>query len=53
MCEGLFIVSVDDSSPPQCPPPIDYVPTIAVVWLLGLLAILAGRVLVRALWEER
>lgn len=52
-CEGLFIVSVADSSPPQCPPPMDYVPTVATVWLLGLLAIVAGRVLVRTLSQDR
>ncbi len=52
VCEGVFIPWVNDSSPPQCPPPLDYVPTVATVWLVGLLAIVAARLLVRALSDR-
>lgn len=47
VCEGPFILRVDDSLPPQCPSPIEILPSIAIAWVLGLGMILAVRGLVR------
>lgn len=49
VCEGPFILRVDDSLPPQCPSPTEVLPLVALVWAVGLGAIL----LVRALGRER
>lgn len=49
VCEGPFILRVDDSLPPQCPSPTEVVPAVVLVWALGLGAIL----LVRALGRGR
>jgi hypothetical protein len=49
VCEGPFIWSRDDSSPPQCPSPLDALPDLAIAWVVGLAVILAARVL-RRLW---
>lgn len=49
VCEGPFILRADDSLPPQCPSPTEVLPLVALVWAVGLGAIL----LVRALGRER
>jgi hypothetical protein len=36
VCEGPFILRVDDSSPPQCPSPVEFLPTVAIAWVAGL-----------------
>lgn len=43
VCEGPFITSVDDSLPPQCPSPVEFLPTIAMAWVVGLVVIVAVR----------
>lgn len=48
VCEGPFIVSVDDSFPPQCPSPLMAVPWVVAVWAFGLCAIIAARAVVRS-----
>jgi hypothetical protein len=48
VCEGPFILRVDDSMPPQCPSPVEFLPMVAVGWVIGLGAILAIRGLKRA-----
>lgn len=48
VCEGPFILRVDDSSPPQCPSPVEFLPTVGIAWAVGLLVILGIRVLARS-----
>jgi hypothetical protein len=48
VCAGPFILRVDDSLPPQCPSPTEAIPAVALVWALGLAAILLVRALGRA-----
>lgn len=48
VCEGPFILRVDDSLPPQCPSPVEFLPTVAIAWVVGLGVILAIRGLKRA-----
>lgn len=49
VCEGPFILRVDDSSPPQCPSPVEFLPTVlpavAIAWVVGLGVILGMRAL--------
>ena len=47
VCEGPFITQVDDSYPPQCPSPLDFLPVIGIAWVAGLGVILAVRGLKR------
>jgi hypothetical protein len=47
VCEGPFIWRRDDSSPPQCPSPLDALPDVAIAWIVGLAVILA----VRGMWR--
>jgi hypothetical protein len=47
VCEGPFIWRADDSLPPQCPSPVEFLPTVAIAWVVGLGAILAVRGLKR------
>lgn len=47
VCEGPFITQVDDSFPPQCPSPLEFLPVIAIAWVVGLGVILAVRGLKR------
>lgn len=46
VCEGPFILQVADSSPPQCPSPVEFLPTVAIAWVVGLGLILVIRALV-------
>lgn len=46
VCEGPFILRVDDSSPPQCPSPVDFLPMVAIAWVAGLGVLLGIRALV-------
>lgn len=48
VCEGPFILRVDDSSPPQCPSPVEFLPTVAIVWVVGLGVIVGMRALMSA-----
>jgi hypothetical protein len=43
VCEGPFITEVDDSLPPQCGSPLDFVPLVVVGWVVVLIAIVAVR----------
>ena len=43
VCEGPFIAEVDDSFPPQCGSPLDFVPVVAIGWVAVLIAIVAVR----------
>lgn len=47
VCEGPFITQVDDSFPPQCPSPVEFLPVLGTAWLVGLCVILAARGLKR------
>jgi len=47
ICEGPFIWRVDDSLPPQCPSPLEALPIVGIVWVVGLGVILAIRILMR------
>lgn len=49
VCEGPFILRVDDSLPPQCPSPTEVLPQVALVWAVGLAAVL----LIRAVAQIR
>jgi hypothetical protein len=48
VCDGPFILQVDDSSPPQCPSPVELLPTLAIAWAVGLLVIVGVRALARS-----
>lgn len=48
VCEGPFITQVDDSSPPQCPSPVEFLPTVGIAWAVGLVLILGIRALLRS-----
>lgn len=48
VCEGPFILNVYDSLPPQCPSPVEFLPTVAIAWVVGLGVIVGIRALVRA-----
>ena len=48
VCEGPFIWRVDDSLPPQCPSPVEFLPMVGIAWAVGLGVILAVRVLARS-----
>jgi hypothetical protein len=43
VCAGPFIWRREDSDPPQCPSPADFLPRIAIAWFVGLAVILAVR----------
>lgn len=43
VCEGPFITQVNDSFPPQCPAPVEFLPTVAIAWVVGMGVILAVR----------
>jgi hypothetical protein len=45
VCEGPFILQVADSSPPQCPSPVEFLPTVAIAWALGMGVLLVIRAL--------
>ena len=47
VCEGPFITRVDHSFPPQCPSPVEFLPTVGIAWVVGLGVILGVRALVR------
>lgn len=53
VCEGPFILRVDDSSPPQCPSPVEFLPTMAIAWLIGMGVILGMRPLVTSSSRRR
>jgi hypothetical protein len=53
VCDGPFILQVDDSSPPGCPSPVKLLPTLAIVWAVGLLVIVGTRALARSLELSR
>ena len=42
-CTGPFIRGATDSLPPQCGSPIESLPIMAIVWVVGLVAILVAR----------
>lgn len=48
VCQGPFITSADDSSPPQCDSPLDAVPAVLIVWAVVLLVIVGVRWLTSA-----
>lgn len=48
VCDGPFITEVDDSLPPQCPSPVEFLPTVGIAWAVGLFVILGVRALVRS-----
>jgi hypothetical protein len=52
VCEGPFVTRVDDSFPPQCPSPIELLPTVGIAWVVGLGVILGARALVRSTGSE-
>lgn len=47
VCEGPFILRVDDSLPPQCPSPAALLPKVAIAWIVGLGVILLVQGLAR------
>ena len=47
VCDGPFIWRRDDSLPPQCPSPVEVVPTVTIAWAVGLGVILVVRGLAR------
>ena len=52
VCEGPLILRVDDSQPPQCSSPVEFLvemlPAVAIAWAVGLGVILAIRGLRRS-----
>lgn len=48
VCEGPFIFRVYDSLPPQCPSPVEFLPTVAIAWVVGLGVIVGMRALMSA-----
>lgn len=48
VCEGPFVFRVDDSLPPQCPSPAEFLPMVAIAWLVGLSVMLLVQGPVRA-----
>lgn len=52
VCEGPLILRVDDSQPPECPSPVEFLvvllPALAIAWAVGLGVILAMRGLKRS-----
>lgn len=48
VCEGPFILRVYDSLPPQCPSPVEFLPTVAIAWVVGLGVIVGMRALMSA-----
>lgn len=53
VCEGPFIFQHTDSLPPQCPSPVDFLPTVAIAWVVGLGLILGIRALVTSSRQRR
>ena len=53
VCEGPFIFQVDDSLPPQCPSPVEFLPTVAIAWVVGLGVIFGIRALVTSSSRRR
>jgi hypothetical protein len=53
VCEGPFILRVYDSSPPQCPSPVEFLPTVAIAWFVGLGVIFGIRALVTSSSRRR
>lgn len=43
VCDGPLITQVNDSFPPECPPPAAALPILFFAYLVGLTAILAVR----------
>lgn len=52
VCEGLFITRVDDSLPPQCPSPAEFLPTVGIAWAVGLVLIVGIRALLRSTSQD-
>lgn len=52
VCEGPFITEVDDSFPPQCGSPLDFVPVMVIGWVVVLAAIVAVRWLTESAAES-
>ncbi|NLD77473.1 MAG: hypothetical protein GX643_12500 [Acidimicrobiales bacterium] len=48
VCEGPFIFNIADSMPPQCPSPVEFLPTVAIAWVVVLAVIVGIRALVKA-----
>jgi hypothetical protein len=48
VCEGPLIFRVDDSLPPHCPSPVEFLPAVGIAWVVGLGVILGIRALVRS-----
>lgn len=48
VCEGPFITQVDDSLPPQCPSPAEFLPIVGITWAVGLFVILSVGALARS-----
>ena len=48
VCQGPFVTNVDDSFPPQCPSPVEFLPAVGIAWLVGLGMVLGIRALVRS-----
>jgi hypothetical protein len=48
VCEGPFILSVNDSSPPACGSPLEALPFVVGYWLVGLVVVAAVHGLVIA-----
>ncbi|MCU0312015.1 MAG: hypothetical protein MUE36_13845 [Acidimicrobiales bacterium] len=49
VCEGPFVTRVDDSFPPQCPSPIEFLPAVGIAWIIGLVVIMGLRGLIRSM----
>lgn len=47
VCEGPFILGVDDSFPPQCDSPLIAAPYVVSVWAIGLAMIVIVRMIGR------
>lgn len=47
VCQGPFILRSDDSLPPQCPSPLEFLPNLVLAWAVGLAVIVAVRGLMR------
>jgi hypothetical protein len=43
VCKGPFITRVDDSLPPQCPAPVEFLPTVGIAGVAGLGVIVGVR----------
>lgn len=52
VCKGPFITQVDDSSPPQCPSPVEFLPSVGIAWAVGLVVILGIGALLRSASQD-